>query len=101
MEEADSSAIFPSNSVYLLTLYMDLLDEGLNLHVINVINNSLTEYMRQSIQVCRGKKQRFLTTSEESIKPTLKAQIRRLKFYSSNSSSTSSDHFGLIRDVVF
>ena len=100
MEEVDSSAMCPSNSVYLFTLYMDLSNEALNLQVITVINNSLTECMRQSIQVYRGKRQGFLTTGKESVKPTLKAQIRRLKFYSSNSSSTSSDHLGLIRDVT-
>lgn len=83
----------PSDSMYLLTFYMDLSSEGLNLQVINVINNNLTEYMRQSIQVCRGKRQRFLTTGKESVKPPLKTQIGRLKFYSSNTNSTSSNDF--------
>lgn len=94
-------ATWPSNSVYLLTLCMDLSNEGLNLRIINVVNNNLTEYMRQSIKVYRDKRQGFLTTGKESVKPALKAQIRRLKFYSSNSSSTHSNHFGLIRDVTF
>lgn len=57
--------------------------------------------MRQSIQVHRGRRQGFLPTGKESVKLTLKAQIERLKFYSSNSSSTHSNHFGLIRDVTF
>lgn len=43
MEEVDSSAMCPSSSVYLLTLCMDLSNEGLNLQWINVINNNLTE----------------------------------------------------------
>lgn len=59
MEEVDSLAMCPSNSVYLLTLCMDLSNEGLNIQVINVIINSLTEYMRQSVQVRRGKRQVF------------------------------------------
>lgn len=90
-----------SNSLYLLTFSLELSNEGLNIQVITVINKSLTEYMRQSIQVSRGKREGFLTTVKESIKTTLKAQIRRLKFYSSNSTSTGSDHFDLIRDVTF
>lgn len=93
MEQVDSSAMCPSNSVYLLTSYMGVSNEGLNLQVINVINSNLTEYMKQSIQVCRGKRQQFLTTGKESVKPLLKTQIGRLKFYSSNSSSTSSNNF--------
>lgn len=97
MEEVDSSAMCPSNSVYLLTLCMDLS----TIQVINVIINSLIECTRQSVQVCRGKRQGFLTTGKKSGKPTLKAQVRQLKFCNSNSSGTSSHHFGLIRDVMF
>lgn len=101
LEKVDNSEMCPSSTVYLLTLCMRLSSDGLNLQVINMINNNLTKYMRQFIQVHRGKSQEFLTTGEESIKPTLKAHVRRLKFYSSNSSSTSSKHFGLIKDVKF
>lgn len=101
LEKVDNSEMCPSSTVYLLTLCMRLSSDGLNLQVINMINNNLTKYMRQFIQVHRGKSQEFLTTGEESIKPTLKAYVRRLKFYSSNSSSTSSKHFGLIKDVKF
>lgn len=101
LEKVDNSEMCPSSIVYLLTLCMSLSSEGLNLQVINMINNNLTKDMSQFIQVHRGKSQEFLTTGEESIKPTLKAHVRRLKFYSSNSSSNSSKHFGLIKDVKF
>jgi len=65
VEEIDSSAMCLSSSVYLLPLSMDLPNEGLNLQVINVLSNSLTEHMRQSIQVCRGKRQGVLTTGKK------------------------------------
>lgn len=80
---------------------MDLSNEGLNLQVINVINNSFREYMRQSVQICRGKRQGILITCEKSVKPTLKAQKRKLKFYGSNSSGSTKDHSDLIRAVMF
>lgn len=38
---------------------LELSNEGLNIQVINVINKSLTEHMRQSIQVSRGKREGF------------------------------------------
>lgn len=86
---------------YLPTLYMDLSNEGLNLQVINVINNSFRQYMRQSVQICRGKRQEILITCKGSVKPTLKVQKRKLKFYSGHSSSSRKDHSGLIRYVMF
>lgn len=90
---------------YLLTLYMDLSNEGLNLQVINVINNSFMEYMRQSVQICRGKRQEILITCKvqtlTTYYSTFKVQIRKLKFYSGISSSSRKDHSSLIRDVMF
>lgn len=80
---------------------MDLSSEGLNFQVINVISNSFTDYTRQFVQVRRGKRQEVLNTGKVSVKPTPKVQKRKSTLYSSNSSSTSKDHSGLIRDVMF
>lgn len=64
---------------YLLALSMDLSNEGLNLQVINMINNGFRECMRQSVQICRAKRQEILITCKESIKPTLKVLKKKIE----------------------